>query len=38
MCGIEVCDLYRKARGNPSLSEYGFIPHDISEDGSMFVV
>ena len=38
MCGIEVCGLYRKARGNPSLSEYGFIPHDISEDGSMFVV
>ena len=37
MCGIEVFDLYRKARGNPSLSEYGFIPHDISEDGSMFV-
>lgn len=21
MCGIEVCDLYRKARGNQSLSE-----------------
>lgn len=38
MCGIEVCDLYRKARGNQSLSEYGFIPHDISEDGSMFIV
>lgn len=38
MCGVEVCDLYRKARGNPSLSEYDFIPHDISEDGSMFVV
>lgn len=38
MCGIEVCDLYRKARDNPSLSEYGFIPHDISEDGSLFVV
>lgn len=38
MCGVEVCDLYRKSRGNPSLSEYGFIPHDISEDGSLFVV
>lgn len=38
MCGVEVCDLYRKARGNPSLSEYGFIPHDISEDGSLWVV
>lgn len=38
MCGVEVCDLYRKSRGNSSLSEYGFIPHDISEDGSLFVV
>lgn len=38
MRGIEVCDLYRKSRGNPSLSEYGFIPYDISEDGSLFVV
>lgn len=38
MCGVEVCDLYRKARGNPSLSEYDFIPHNISEDGSLFVV
>ena len=38
MCGIEVCDLYRNTRGNLSLSKYGFIPHDISEDGSMFVV
>ena len=38
MCGIEVCDLYRKSRGNPSLSEYGFIPYDISEDDSLFVV
>lgn len=38
MCGVEVCNLYRKARGNSSLSEYGFIPHDISEDGTLFVV
>lgn len=38
MCGVEVCDLYRKARSNQSLSEYGFIPHDISKDGSIFVV
>lgn len=38
MCCVEVCDLYRRARGNPSLSEYGFIPYDISEDGSLFVV
>lgn len=38
MCGVEVCDLYRQARGNPSLSEYGLVPHDISEDGSLFVI
>lgn len=38
MVCIEVCDLYRKARGNPSMTKYGFVPHDISEDGSLFVV
>lgn len=38
MCGVEVCNLYRQARGNASMTEYGFIPHDISEDGSLFVV